>query len=404
MKRRYPETHSVRESVSTRNEGPALSDYYQPRYNPHRYNQRANLLIKLAPVFRARCKILRTKFYTQPEYLFRCLSPQPKMTLTHTVPVSFILSLSLLAQSSVRNELEIIRLSGPVRSVRVEVFDPPDAVAPRMSDETIYDTSGFRIEETRRNSDNKIMYQRVLTRDRWKVFKEVFSRAQNDSESRTRINRFNSSGAVEAVEVYDSAGHLLEKSDSTYSVGGDESTEVHTSSDSNGSEIKSTTQTIEATDRSSGITTQKVMRDGKPYSNWVIRRNQAGEVLSDAIAVGDTSQERVYNDDGSSVEHQFSPSTKTHTFQTNDNDGRILELIVDSPTDYMRQTRTYDKRGNEIESRNYDRSGRLLSKFTTEYLNEDANGNWTEMRKYRQDSNSQEQTLVERLRRTISYY
>jgi hypothetical protein len=66
-------------------------------------------------------------------------------------------------------------------------------------------------------------------------------------------------------------------------------------------------------------------------------------------------------------------------YQTSDANNRPLEFIEEPPTgEYRRILTRYDKAGREIETATYDRSTKLLSGTTFQYLQKDENGNWSE--------------------------
>ena len=83
----------------------------------------------------------------------------------------------------------------------------------------------------------------------------------------------------------------------------------------------------------------------------------------------------------------------------------MLEAIEESPSYYVRVTYRYDKAGRRIEITNYDRTGKLLGKVSTEYQ-DDQLGNWIEQKEtlWEAPSEPPQSKIVSISRRTINYY
>jgi hypothetical protein len=285
------------------------------------------------------------------------------------------------------------------------MFDPTNGAQRCVATEEItYDSKGFRIEELRLDGSGDLEWRRVYTRDGWRVLKQVFT-SKDVGQNNTVVNRFTSDGLIESVEIYDGSGSLVQNTTSNYKTTGNETIALQTETDSSG--LTHATRTVETHDPNAGITTQQVFRDGELRSSWVIKRNTAGEVVSDALSFADGQiTDRVTDENGSVREHDFWPPSKTHSYQTTDKNNRVTEYTVDSPAEYIRHTYKYDAQGNEIEAAAYNRKGELVRKITTEYLFNDVQQNWTEKRKFLWEKTAKIRTptLVEHARRTIFYY
>jgi hypothetical protein len=312
------------------------------------------------------------------------------------------------AQQPAKNsEAAVVGLHGPVHTVFTESLDyggNPHG-NPTNSSLFIYDTEGYLLEEYHYEHDGSQRLHTKYTRKGGQVFKTETTSA-NPGEDRTFVQRFNSDGLVTETETFDGSGSLIgrTKNDAASKQGG---VTVSTSQEANGDGTVSATETIdESSDPATGLSRQTATKDGKPYTDWLIQRDNSGKPVADALRFADGSfNERELKPDGTTVEHKYWAPTKTHTCQTTDAHNQVLELISDSPGDYTKTTFRYDRAGRQTEIANYDHSGNLLRKGITEYQ-EDTNQNWTEQRESDWDVTlgNKPPKLGSVNRRTITYF
>lgn len=219
------------------------------------------------------------------------------------------------------------------------------------------------------------------------------------------MQSFNSDGLVTGTETYDGNGALISRTRNDFGQQSGRAT-VSTSQDVKPDGTVSSIETIDES-RPTGLSRQSATKDGKPYYDWLVQRDANGKPTADALRLADGSfNEREVKPDGTNVEHKCWAPTKTHTYQTTDANGRVLEVIEESPGYYWKTTFRYDGAGRQTEIANHHRSGKLLHKsIITEYQN-DGNGNWIEQREYNWDAGlgNKPPKLGSVSRRTITYY
>jgi hypothetical protein len=306
-------------------------------------------------------------------------------------------------QPAKNSEAAMTGLHGHVHTVLTETLD--GLGNPDNSKLEIYDPDGYLLEDYRYEPDGSLRSHIRYTRKSSQVFKtETIS--SDPSENRTFVQSFNSDGLVTGTETYDGKGSLLgeTKNDTAQGKSGGGGT-VSTSKDVKPDGTVSSIVTDEKTN-ATGLSQQSAIKDGKPYYNWLVQRDANGKPVADVFKFADGSfNEREVTTDGTTIEHKYWAPTKTDTYQITDANNRVIEVIEDSPTYYVKITYRYDGAGRQIEIANYDRSGKLLRKGITKYQ-EDGNGNWIEQRDYYWEAALGNKPLKASLvnRRTITYY
>jgi YD repeat-containing protein len=296
-------------------------------------------------------------------------------------------------------------LHGPVRSVRSEYFDHQGTAAgkPTGSLLFIYDAKGYLLDEYRYEPDGSEQSHTKYTRKDWQVLK-----TENTSvlphENRTYVTKYNDKGNPTGSEAFDGDGKLVEKTQNEppKETG---NTVVLTTNKTKADGTVSVERTEERVDAATGITRQTVTEDGKPKSDWLIQRDKDGNVVSDAIRMPNGSfNESLKRPDGTVLRHWYWAATKTHTWQTV-KDGKTLQVIEQSPSDYTKTTYKYDDAERMTEIANWDRAGTLLGKSVWKYQ-EDNFGNWTEQKEFHweREMGARAPKLINVCRRVISYY
>jgi hypothetical protein len=128
--------------------------------------------------------------------------------------------------------------------------------------------------------------------------------------------------------------------------------------------------------------------------------------VKDKIVYADGSyNERERRADGTTLEDRYSAATKSHTYQTSDAHGNLIEVIQGSHSQYIRCTYSFDKDGRSTWQVNYDASGNIVDKSTAEYRN-DSHGNWIEKKSIVWDTKADpmQPKIALTTLRTINYY
>jgi YD repeat-containing protein len=316
--------------------------------------------------------------------------------------IPFLTSQLCSAQQPAKNsEAFQIGLRGSVHTVLTESFDNREH--PEVSTLTVYDRDGYELEEYRYEPDRSLHSHTKYTRKGWQVFKTETT-SSVPAENRTFVQSFNSQGLVTGTETYDGNGALISRTRNDFGQRSGGAT-LSTSQDVKPDGTVSSVETVDES-RPVGLSRQSATKDGKPYYDSLVQRDANGNPTADALRFADGSfNEREVKPDGTTVEHKYWAPTKTHTYQTTDANNRVLEVIEESAAYYTRTTFRYDGAGRQTEIANYDRSGKLLHKGSTEYQ-EDGNGNWIEQREYNWDATMRNKPpkLGSVNRRTITYY
>lgn len=263
-------------------------------------------------------------------------------------------------------------LRGPVKSVLTEsvIYGDNGEKKPGFSERFTYDLSGYET-ELYKYAFRGLRSHAVYTRNDGHPVK---TETTNPFSKQKSVQLYNSDGFVTETDTYDGNGVLTAK----------------TANDSSVRKATSTVSTTRATDGS--ISTIERFADGsfkestvKPDGTTVVHAHyRASPQPPLFLPVGDN----VYGD----------------WYQTSDVNNRPLEFIEELPTgEYTRISTRYDKTGREIEHAAYDRSGKLTSETTFQYLQEDEHGNWLEQQIWGR-TGSKPANLHQVTHRTITYY
>jgi len=312
----------------------------------------------------------------------------------------------LVRPPSWSQEATAVGLKGPVHTVLTEEFIDESGASQQSRGSTfeVYDRQGYQLESYRYKPDGSLWAHTIISRNGEQVFKSQTT-GTAPFETFSEQNVFDADGKVIGTDTYNADGVLTKKSTNEFLEKRTEST-TYRSTESNGDGTENTREVIESSDPKTGITHQIATRNGKSDTDWVIERDGKGAPAKDKIVYADGSfNERERQSDGTTVDHGYSTSTKSHTYQTNDERGHLTELIQESDSGYIRCTYSFDKTGRPTGQINYDANGKMLSKSTIEYRN-DVSGNWTEEKIIIWDPMSEpmkQETVVTSLR-TIIYY
>ena len=317
-----------------------------------------------------------------------------------------ILFLNLLAGLSAwAQEALAIGLKGPVHSVLTEEFTSEGGVhrEPSGSVLEIYDREGYQLDVYRYKPDGSIWVHTVIDRKGPLVSRmQVTGTAPFESSSTQNVS--DARGRVIETDRYDANGVLVSKSKGEFVDDQSNSSSYrHTESNANG--IESTEEISETNDPKTGITHQVETRNGKPQTDWVIRRNPDGTAKDKIVYADGSYNEREQRSDGTTVEDRYSALTKSHTYQKSDAQGHLIEVIEQSDTQYIRCTYSFDKDGRSTGLINYDAAGNILDKSTAEYRN-DSHGNWVEKKSIVWETKAEpmQPKIVQTTLRTINYY
>jgi hypothetical protein len=298
-------------------------------------------------------------------------------------------------------------LNGPDHTVLTEEFEYVPDLKGQVVDSIIrtYDPQGNLVEESRYEADGTLHSSLKITRDSWQVL-NIEKTSVVPEENQTVIRSYDSDGAMKQNDIYDQEGvtrttfELLPKA--SRSNGGYRSRQVNPE----GKVVLSVS--AESTDPATGVTRITTTVDGKPTASGMIRPDAAGtRELSVQASPDGSFYQMERKPDGTVSQHTYSASTKTHDYLTMDQQRRLVEAVLESPSDYYKTTFRYDGLGRQIEMACYDRTGRLLSKNTTEYRNDD-HENWIEQKESQwqaaSSSGPAHTTFVSMQTRMITYY
>jgi hypothetical protein len=226
-------------------------------------------------------------------------------------------------------------------------------------------------------------------------------------ENQTVIHSFDSNGVITQTEIHDRNGEVTRTKNELVPRVGNVTGGYRSRQESPNGEV-SVLETTNSTDPATGLSRSITTVDGRTTASALIQRDASGARKLTAQASPDGSFSQVeHKPDGTSVRRTYWAPTKTHNYATLDKENRLIESIQESPSDYYKTTFHYDKFGRQIEMADYDRSGRLLSKETTGYRN-DNYGNWIEQKKSQwvaaSGSKPAQSMLVSVHTRTIAYY
>jgi hypothetical protein len=319
---------------------------------------------------------------------------------------SALLLILLARLPSWSQEAAAVGLKGPVHTVLAEEFSNENDASSesRGSSFDVYDRHGNQLEGYRYKPDGSLWVHTVFSRDGERIFGWKTT-GTAPFENMSVQNVFDAHGDVIETDTYDADGVLTKKATFEFLEKGTESTTFRSIESSVGGTLN-TREVVENIDPKTGIIHQITTMDGKPETDWVIESDGNGTPEKDKILYRDGSySERERKSDGTTVEDKYSASTKSHTYQTSDARGNLIEVIESSDSSYIRCTYSFDQTGRHTGQVNYDASGLILSKSTIEYR-DDTSGNWTEKKMVDWDTKSQpmKQKIVIISLRTINYY
>jgi len=315
-----------------------------------------------------------------------------------------LILIPLAAAPSWSQEAAAIGLKGAVHTVLTADFHDEAGVSsqPSYSTYEIYDRAGYQLEIFRYKPDGSVWVHTIITRKRDQILRsQTIGTAPFESYSVENV--FDTKGRAIETDEYDGNKILKKKTIWSFEDGSPTSATHWTETKGDGSE--KTGEVIEATDPQTGVTRQVSTTDGELKSDWVIQRD-GGRVPRDKIIFPDGSYNtREQESDGSSVEDKGQASTNTHIYQKTDSQGHVIEVIQGSGANYIRCTYSYDESGRPTGQINYDASGKIVDKTTTEYI-DDSFGNWIEQRIFLWDTKAElpTQKPVGTTFRTINYY
>jgi hypothetical protein len=320
---------------------------------------------------------------------------------------SLALILTLLVPlPSWSQEAIALGLKGLVHTVLTEEFSDEDGVSHQSRGSTfeVYDRQGYQLEIYLYKPDGSPWVHTIISRNGQQTFKSLTTGAA-PFENFSIQNVFDADGNLIETDTYDGHGALTKKSTNEFLEKRTDST-TYRSTDSSADGKENTREVIESTDPKTGITHQIATMNGTPETDWVIHRDAKGASQNDKIVFDDGSyNERERRPDGTTVEDRYSASTDSHTYQTSDAHGRLIEVVQKSDSSYIRCTYSFDDAGQPTGQVNYDATGKLLDKSTIEY-DVDSSGNWTEKKSIIWDTMSEpmkQKAVVVKLR-TIKYY
>jgi hypothetical protein len=215
----------------------------------------------------------------------------------------------------------------------------------------------------------------IISRNGEQIFKSQTT-GFNPFENFSVQNVFDADGKVIETDTYNADGVLTKKSTNEFWEKLADST--YRSKETSVDGMENTREIVESTDPKTGLTHQIATMNGKPETDWVIQRAGNGVPDKDKIVFGDGSySERERRSDGTTVEDKYSASTKGYTYQTSDARGNSIAVVQTSDSGHIRCTYSFDETGRPSGQVNYDASGKILDKSTTEYQN-DSSRNWTQ--------------------------
>jgi len=326
-----------------------------------------------------------------------------------TLQKSVLSILLLLAtpHAACSQEARAIGLKGPVYTVFTETFSGSNT-NPETSQGSlfeIYDKEGYTLEGFSYKPDGSVWVRTTYDRKGSTIFGYTIAASAPPFQSSSVRNITDSLGDVIETDTFDGEGTLISKVRHDPPKQDSSSIVYHSQeTDQNGTTL--TREIVEATDPQTGLTRQTVTSNGQLRSDWLIQRNPDGVPTKDKIVFADGSyNERHTKRDGTTVEDRYSPAMNSHTYQTTDPRGNLVEVVQQSASDNIRCTYSYDDANRPTGQINYDSAGTILSKTTEEYRF-DSHGNWIEKESISWDTKSEpaQKTVIGTTVRTINYY
>jgi hypothetical protein len=314
--------------------------------------------------------------------------------------------LLLVPLPSWSQEATVVGLKGLVHTILTEEFGDENGVShqSRGSIYEVYDRRGYQLEVYRYKPDGSLWVHTIISRNGEQIFKSQTT-GTAPFENFSVQNVFDADGKVIETDTYNADGILTKKSTNEFLEKRTDST-TYRSKETSVDGMENTREIVESIDPKTGLTHQIATMNGKPETDWVIQRDGNGVPDKDKIVFADGSyNERERRSDGTTVEDRYSASPRGHTYQTSDARGNLIEVVQTSDSGYIRCTYSFDETGRPTGQVNYDASGKILDRSTTEYQ-DDSSGNWTEKKTIVWDTKSDpmKPKIVEISLRTINYY
>jgi len=328
----------------------------------------------------------------------------------------FVATLTAEIPSQAQETL-VAGLKGKVQTVLTEEFTSDDGISRERSGSTldVYDPAGYKLQSFLYKSDGSLWAHTVYYRNGPRILRvDVTGVPENDGtriapfEPYSEQDVYDAKGREIERDTYDANGVLVSKSTNTVAQQQPNSTimDQRTETIKGGESTTAMMETTETTDPQTGMSHLVATKNGQVYLDVTSQQNTDG-----------TERDKQVEPDGSYVEcerqsnggiraqHSYSAITKTHYYTTMDAQGHMTEMIEKSESHYRRSEYSFDKQGRPTGQTDYDASGNILEKSTSEYRN-DPHGNWVEKKSIVWNTNTkpmQSKTVTFSFR-TINYY
>ena len=326
--------------------------------------------------------------------------------------LSFLLTFLVLASqfgsaqaASPKSDAAKMGLHGPVHTVLTEEFEYASDPNGKLGGSTIwtYDPQGFELEHFRYEADGTLRSHVTITRN-YGVLK-IETTSVVPEENSTVIRSFDSRGEITQNEMYDQNGAKTRTTFELLPRVGNVTGGFRTRQESPAGQV---TETTDTTDPASGVFRSITTVDGKTTAAATIQKDASGVRQLSVQAEPDGSFTQTESKaDGTTIQHNYFAPIKTHDYLIMNQEHRLIEEIQESPSDYSKTTFRYDGFGRQIETASYDRSGKLVSKDTTEYRYDNYE-NWIEQKQSQWQAASgpkpAQSRTVSMYTRTITYY
>jgi hypothetical protein len=327
-------------------------------------------------------------------------------TMTRSISVAWFLFLILATESSAQ-EGSWVPLRGKVRTLLTETLQYSDSskgeLSVTFSDYQVFDPQGKEVELVFRGRDGQVASHLTRTfNDAGQVLSEAFT-SDKPNDSFTSQN------------FYDEQGKLRESV--TYNGSGKVTLRLKYEKDSSGANVTTVEQNPPSGMPNEMVVKQKydpvadetvtiTTKNGKPERESHLQRDATGNLFGTEIDISNgNSSQTERKSDGTRTENVYSPSDKTRTSKTTDSQGRVLSFVKESPSSCTQSEYRYDEANRLVELTQFDGSGKLTGRETTEYQDDLAH-NWIEQKWTRWDTRTEPQRakLILIRRRTIGYY
>ncbi len=267
----------------------------------------------------------------------------------------------------------------------------------------VFDALGKQLELVSRGRDGRVASRLTTSfNEAGQVLSEAFTSDKPD-ESFTSQNLYDEQGQIRESVTNNGSGKITlrfkyEKDSSDINV----TTVEQNPPGGTPSEIVSKEKYDPVINETVIITTN----NGKPEREIHLQRGAAGNLLGTEVNTSNGySSQTERKSDGTQTENVYSPSDKTRTSKTTDSQGRVLSFGKESPTSRAHSEYRYDESNRLVELTQFDRSGKITTRETTEYQDDPAK-NWIEQKWTSWDTTTQppQAKLILIRRRTIEYY